>query len=158
MRQTDVYYQVALEKYQSQEWLNREFATKVGTMIGFGGAMVGAGAVILNIPSTTGYPPVGIFATIVVVFVLMVAASVPILRPRDDWNHGPKTQQLADALDGDYEDEAITRSVGDVYSQSVEHNRRILDCKGKCLQWVTSLLAIEAVILGALALVSYWPR
>ena len=158
MQQTDLYYQVALEKYQSQEWLNREFATKAGTMLGFGGAIVGAGAVILSIPTTTNQLSFWIFAALIVAFVFMVLASMPVLRPRDDWQHGPKMHQLADALDDDYNDGAITRSVGEAYCESVEHNRGILDCKGKCLQYVTKLLTLEALILGLLAGVSYWAR
>ena len=153
MNQVDLYCEIARERYLSQEWLNREFQTRVGFMISFGGAMIGAGAVILkSSPSDLSFP---IFLALVAAYLSTIGWTLPVLWPRR-WQPGPKISEVADRLDA-YKDEVFTKLVGDVYGRCVENNRGILDSKSTNVQIGTVSLVLETAALATLSIVTYLP-
>ena len=155
MNKTDLYCDVLRGRHLSQEWLNREFGARVGSMLGFGVALVGAGAIVLNTSQVSGIAPVVIFAVLFGGFALTAVSSVPILGPRD-WRYGPKTSDLTDLL-GEYEDHEVTRVTGDIYGRAVEQNQKVLRHKAKALWTGIAGLMVETIALAVLAGLAYWP-
>ena len=115
MNQVEVYYQVVRDKHQSQEVLNNEYGTKVGTMLACGAALVGGGGIILNVASPSGEWPFWWFLGLPLVFLLAVGAASQVLW-LCHWRNGPPGSDLADRL-GCYSDEEFTRLAGDSYWQ-----------------------------------------
>ena len=151
MDKSDIFYQVARENYLSQEWLNREFGTKGGTMVGFGGGLLAAGAVILSFSG--GLLAFAAFLVLVLTFVSAVVCSLNVIW-LSDWRPGPKVTGANELLDA-WDDQAFTREVGTEYSKSVEFNRPVLSRKAEYLNAGAVSLGLEAGALAVLGIVSY---
>ena len=151
MTKSDLFYQVARENYASQEWLNREFGTKGGTMIGFAGAILAAGAIILNFSATL--PSFIVFLLLAIAFVVAIASSLQVIW-LSDWRPGPKVKDAVAIFDN-FTDHEFTIEVGTEYSKSVEFNREVLNRKAKYLNRGAVSLGVEAVALAILGIVSY---
>ena len=151
MDKYDLFYQVARDNYASQEWLNREFGTKGGTMVGFGGALVAAGAIILSFSGTL--LSFMVFLALVVAFLAAVIFSLNVIWLHD-WRPGPKVTNAVPIL-GDFEHDAFTIEVGTEYSKSVDYNRSVLERKAEYLNLGALSLGVEAVGLALLGVVSY---
>ena len=153
MDKYDLYCQVTRDRYLSQELLNREFSTKIGTVISFGGAMVGAGAVIQafagNIVSFVA------FVAVVIAFLVAVGHSVPILLTRN-WRAGPRVADAAEMLE-EHDHDNYTKEIANLYGQSVEANRSLLDGKAEASDVAVLSLAAEALFLGIVGVASYFP-
>ena len=157
MNKYDLYYQVTLEKLQNQEALHTEFGTKASNMLAFGAALIGVGAVALNISESDSTPS----AALLVVFFLLLLSflstafwSLYTLWPRP-WEHSPEASKFAEHLDS-YDDSVLTEWVGDEYRRSVTSNLSVLDKKAKALRWGMVSLAGEALMVAVLGLFCCW--
>ena len=123
MDQTDLYCQVTREKFSSQESLNREFGTKASSMLAFGAALLGAGAITLNFSDsklTLSDPPVQAFIALIGTFLWTAASSLFVLLTWR-WGNGPTVSSLAKALNH-HQDREYAKLVGDEYMKSVNAN------------------------------------
>ena len=169
MNQDDLYCEVLRGRHLSQETLNTEFGTKASSMLSFGAALVGAGAIILNISkrneaaSLWAFNETALlfwaFIALLVTFALVVISSLLTLYLRD-WSYGPKTCDLTNMLDSseNHEDHKIARVTGDIFGKAIEYNQKVLQRKGSALRFATACLALESGTLAALAILSYWPK
>ena len=125
MDQSELYYQIARAKYQSQEGLNREFLTRASAIMTFGGALVAAAALVLNLGGLSqGNTVLGIFAALLACFVGVASCCVCILKPWW-WSYGPQLPELqGHVLSTQFSDEQMAEWAGDVFQQSVEDNTR----------------------------------
>ena len=130
MNRVDLYCQITREKYLSQEWLNRELGTKAGAMLSIGAAVVGAGTVIFTLSKATYEAPFWVFLGLIFAFIVVAALSIFILSPRS-WRNGPQVSDLASRLDSP-EEHDLTKLVGDVYADSVDHNKNVLVVRNLC--------------------------
>ena len=154
MDRIDLYCQIAREKYLSQEWLNRELGTKAGAILSIGVAVLGAGTVIFTLSEAPHEALFWVFLGLICIFLVVAALSVYILSPRN-WYNGPNVTDLASRLDSP-EEHDLTKLVGDVYADSVKHNKTVLDAKGTVLQWGAISLAAESTLLAILGALSYF--
>lgn len=156
MDQSELYYQIARAKYQSQEGLNREFLTRASAIMTFGGALVAAAALVLNLGGLSqGNTVLGIFAALLACFVGVASCCVCILKPWW-WSYGPQLPELqGHVLSTQFSDEQMAEWAGDVFQQSVEDNTRSLKWKAYGLIAAIVCLLAEAGLLAGLSLVIY---
>ena len=120
MDQTEIYYTVLRDRLLSQEWLNRELGTKAAAMMAFGGAIVGVGAVILNVDDI---PQLIVFGVLITSFVAAAILGLLIITPKT-WSAGPNPDDLTTMLG--YDEAEFKEWVGEVFKNSVEGNKNIL--------------------------------
>ena len=157
MNKYDLYYQVTLEKLQNQEALHTEFGSKASSMLTFGAALIGVGAVVLNFSEANPTPGTALFWVFIVLisaFLSTAGWSLYALWPRN-WEHSPKASEFANHLVS-YGDNVLTEWVGDEYRRSEERNRSVLDKKVSALKWGMMSLAVEAFMVAALGLFCCW--
>ena len=157
MDKSDLYYRVTLEKLQGQEALHREFGTKASNLLALGAAMIGVGAVVLNLTGAgpkPSAPLIWVFGPFLGAFVFTGFFSLKVLWLRP-WEHSPDASAFAGHLD-DYEADALTEWVGDEYARSIGLNQRVLDTKENALKWGMISLAAEAVMLATLGFFCCW--
>ena len=98
MDQRELYYQVAKDSHLSQEGLNRDYYIRAGTVLTFGGALVGAGALVLNLGAASEcYWDIAAFGLLLVMFTGVVVAACRILIPYD-WLAGPELSDIQEFL------------------------------------------------------------
>ena len=154
MDRVDLYYQITREKYLSQEWLNRELGTKAGAILSIGAAVMGAGTVIFTLSEAPHEALFWVFLGLICTFLVVATLSIYILSPQK-WYNGPNVTDLVSRLDSP-EEYDLTKLVGDVYADSVEHNKCVLNAKGTVLQWGAISLAVESTLLATLGALSYF--
>ena len=158
MERSLLYYQVALERLQSQETLTTEFGTKATGVLGLGLAILTASAVILSFSAVSfgiGEPTSWLFFCLIVAFLATAWGCSKILRPYD-WERGPKLTTLYNHLSSSYTTEILTEWVSDAYKDSVEHNKEVLSKKAVSLQWSIYALIAETVLLALITVCCGW--
>lgn len=156
MDKTDLYYQVALEKLQSQEALHAEWSSKAGAVLAAGAALIGIGAIIIGLSpvKTPATSPITIAMSVALgAYVMAAISGFLVLRARD-WYHQPTAGELAQYLN--YDDGGLTEWVGDGYSQSVECNKTCLNDMAQRLQYAIGFLVVETLAVGVLGLLCCW--
>ena len=159
MERSLLYYQVALERLQSQETLAGEYSTKATGVLGLGLAILTASAVILSfssVPLSIREPTSWLFISLIVAFLTTALWCSRILRPYD-WERGPKLTTLHNHLASDYSTEILTDWVSDAYKDSVEINKGVLGKKANALQWGIRALIAETVLLAMITVFCCWP-
>ncbi len=157
MDQTDLYCQVTREKFLSQESLHREFGAKASNMLGFGTALIGVGAIILNLSGTEfnlGDRSLLTFFALIFTFLLTAIFSLIVLLGRT-WGNGPTVESLASALNCD-QDRDYAKLVGDGYKKSVNDNWRVLDSKACALKCGVVSLVLESIAVAVLGFLHMW--
>ena len=159
MQKSMLYYQVALERLQSQETLASEYGTKATGVLGLGLAILTASAVILSFSAVLlgiGEPTSWFFVLLVGAFLVTAWLCSSIRRPYD-WERGPKLTTLYDHVASDYSLEIVTEWVSDAYKDSVEINKGVLAKKAKALQGSIRSLITETVLLAMITVFCCWP-
>lgn len=157
MDKYDLYYQVTLEKLHNQETLHTEFGNKASSMLTFGAALIGVGAVVLGFSEIDPNSSTTLYATFILLmlaFLFTAYWSLYSLWPRD-WEHSPNAVRLAEHI-ASYGDDVLTEWVGDEYGRSVESNRSVLEKKANALRWGMMGLAGEAFLVAVLGFYCCW--
>ena len=153
----DLYFQVARDRYQSQEASLQQFDLKATATMSVGGVLLGAGVVYVRFlvgdnPDTFPIAAVALLFTVVTCFVMLSALCILGTWLRA-WRHNPTPSHMATILDQHTDDQMI-RWVGDEYSSSVESNRVRLQSTANYLRLAMAFLIVEALALTAMIFVS----
>ena len=144
--QVDLYCQIGRERLLSQDWQNREFATKAINYLAFGSGMIGIGAIVLRLSQPeSAMLALWAFTALAVLFVPAAVAGIYTLIPFK-WHHGPDLASMSQVLD----DERFTEGVADAYAEAIEENWHILDPKARLLTLGAIFLILEAAALTSL--------
>ena len=136
----------------SQEWQNREFATKAISYLTFGSGMMSIGAIVLRLSQPeSAMLALWAFIALVVLFALAAGAGIYTLIPFK-WRHGPDLGCMSQVLDN----ERFTEGVADAYAAAIKENWHILDPKAGMLTLGAIFLLLEAVALTSLILLCHW--
>ena len=150
--QVDLYCQIGRERLLSQEWQNREFATKAINYLAFGSGMIGIGAVVLRLSQPeSAMLALWAFIVLAVLFAPAAAAGIYTLIP-SEWRYGPDLGSMSQDLDN----ERFTEGVADAYAKAIKENWRILDLKARMLALGAISLLLEAVALTFLVVLCHW--
>ena len=150
VNQTEIYYTVLRDRLLSQEWLNRELGTKAAAMMAFGGAIVGVGAVTLNVDDI---PQLVVFGVLIGSFVAAAMFGLLIIIPKQ-WSAGPNPDDLTTMLG--YDEAEFKEWVGEVLKNSVEDNKDILGKRAAFLKLGVISLFIQVLSLALLPLVTIY--
>ncbi|MCY4219819.1 MAG: hypothetical protein OXE56_11210 [Gammaproteobacteria bacterium] len=131
-------------KYQSQEWVNREFTIKAGSMSAFGMAMVGVVATIDT--ACPGFMSWLLLSIGILVLILIVMAFW-ILFPKP-WK---SPYEMEEVLQRAKEEEIGTFLVGmgEAYTETVEFNKTRLGTTAKLLKFMSVIFLLSFLILVA---------
>ena len=158
MEKSDLYYNVARDRFQYQDSLHKDFGTKAINLVGFGGALVAAGGLIMRLSGqgmNTGPSDSALssFIALGVFFSLAAGFGIWTIWPRD-WRHNPAVNVLKEHL-SHYGDQALVEWTGDEYAQSIEHNQPRLDQMARLLRLTMFFVALEVLALAALTYLSF---
>ena len=150
--QVDLYCEIGRERLLSQEWQNREFATKAINYLAFGSGMVGIGAVVLRLSQPESATlALWAFVALAVLFAPAVMAGIYTLIP-SKWRYGPDLRYMPQVLDN----ERFTEEVADAYAEAIEKNWHVLDPKALMLTLGAIFLLLEAAALTSLVILCHW--
>ena len=150
--QVDLYCEIGRERLLSQEWQNREFATKAINYLAFGSGMIGIGAVVLRLSQPeSAMLALWVFIALAVLFVPAAAALIYTLIPFK-WRHGPDLGSMSQDLDN----ERFTEKVADAYAKAIKENWHILDPKALMLTLGAIFLLLEVAALTFLVVLCHW--
>ena len=150
--QVDLYCQIGRERLLSQEWQNREFATKAINYLAFGSGMIGVGALVLRLSQPeSAMLALWAFIALAVLFVPASVAGIYTLIPFK-WRHGPDLGSMLQVLDN----KRFTEGVADAYAEAIEENWHILDPKARMLTLGAIFLLLEATALTSLVVLCHW--
>ena len=148
MDKTELYYQTARSKVDRQERLWEALTAKTLRLLGFGGAALATGAVIVR----WGASPMDFFSTPSYIFLAMLglflcAAALCVWTIRIcDWHVNPNLTYLAQYLP-DYDDNGLIEWVGDEYTTSVEANQLRLKDMAIMIQASLYLILASSMML-----------
>ena len=150
--QVDLYCQIGRERLLSQEWQNREFATKAINYLAFGSGMIGVGALVLRLSQPeSAMLALWAFIALAVLFAPAAVAGIYTLIPFK-WRHGPDLGYMPQVLDN----KRFTEGVADAYAEAIEANWHILDPKARMLTLGAIFLLLEATALTSLVVLFHW--
>ena len=159
MDKEDLYYQIARDRYMSQETQLHEFQRRAIQVISFGGLLLGLGMVYLRVEVANGEVSLSIVEPVVIVFLVMVApfayaafGCMGLVRPKC-WRHNPRPKRLGEILE-DENSKDLTRWAGDEYTRSVNENQDYLDSAADMLVKATWLVTTQASLLVGLLVAS----
>ena len=148
----DLYCQIGRERLMSQDWQNREFATKAINYLAFGSGMIGIGAIVLRLSQPeSAMLALWAFIALTVLFAPVAVAGIYTLIPFK-WRHGPDLGSMSKALDN----EQFTEGVADAYAEAIEANWHILDPKALMLTLGAISLLLEVAALTSLVVLCHW--
>ena len=152
MDKYDLHYEVARDRFNSQDDLRQEFDRKATTIISVGGVVLGLGFVYLRLRTPADalffLDPEGLALTWVFgMFVVAAAHCLYALWP-EKWYHDPSSNVLREHLDG-YTKDGLTLWVADEYTRSVENNQPRLVKTARLLRWAMAWLVLEVLALAA---------
>ena len=148
----ELYCQIGRERLMSQDWQNREFATKAINYLAFGSGMIGIGAIVLRLSQPeSAMLALWAFIALAVLFAPVAVAGIYTLIPFK-WRHGPDLGYMSEALDN----ERFTEGVADAYAEAIEENWHILDPKARMLILGAISLLLEVAALTSLVVLCHW--
>lgn len=155
MDKYELYNQVARDTFQYQDSLHKDFGSKAINLVGFSGALIAAGALMLRLSGSSISPAAPAFWTFVLLgifFLLTALFGMLTIWPRS-WRNNPTLSELAAYLPK-YPDQGLIDWVGDEYSRSVEDNRCRLNQMARTLQVTMLFLTLQVCTLAAFAYLS----
>ena len=148
----DLYCQIGRERLMSQDWQNREFATKAINYLAFGSGMIGIGAIVLRLSQPeSAMLALWAFIALAVLFAPVAVAGIYTLIPFK-WRHGPDLGYMSEVLDN----ERFTEGVADAYAKAIEENWHILDPKARMLTLGAISLLLQVAALTSLVVLCHW--
>ena len=158
MDEVTLFHEFARDRLRSQEALNGEYGTKAHNMFTLGTALIGAAAVIINLPDTNiehsirFWTPIGILS---LAFLFVAVSSILALWMRD-WRYGPKENDFARYIH-DHDAKTIERWAAETYNESANRNNEKLRSKGRWIQFALFGLILETIALFAVGIICCWP-
>ena len=155
MSQIDVYYEAAQARLASQDQFNNEISRKVAGIVALGGALVGAGAILLNSvdPKSNSDDPLIAFICLAVFFLGVCIAGVVAMFLRT-WYPGPKLSDIESILDRD--EQVVRKWVATTCRVAVERNLKTLDHRATAVNACILGAILQVACLIAMAIVVYY--
>ena len=147
MGKNEIYYQIGRDTVQYQGELNSEFSSKAISLIGYGVAMLAAGAIALNLSDGEILPNIWMWVALslwVGGFSVIILSSVFVLWPRS-WDRGPTVDSLGDLVKNhEYDEDAVLWCVADSFKTAFLSNRKELNKKATAINIAIMAVALEA--------------
>ena len=154
MNRNELYYRVGMEKYQSQEALNRELVARASTILSFSVGLIGLSGLTLR-----GTYTIGLETLVVFIVVAALGSAIPfmglwILKPRD-WAGGVNLTELSENTgSSDFTEDELMIRVGNDYMESVKRNEGVLYRRANFLRYMVIGLVFQAIFAGILVVVA----
>ncbi len=157
--QRELYYQEARDALNRQSELISAYVSRASTLLAFGGALVGAGTLVLNLSEgSVSYLNIGLFSWLFCMFASVVVSCLLVILPRA-WVSGPATEDIREFLEEDvYDDEGMLKWTSDRYQESIASNDERVRNRSTWLKIGVWGLVAESTALASLALVVYLSR
>ena len=159
MTKNEIYYRASRDTILYQNEVHKDFSTRAMNFVGYGVAILAAGAIALNLRDD-GIPfNLGMLAPLVFWgggFVALVLSCAYVLFTHR-WEMGPTVDSLGDTVsDGNHDADEVLWLIADSFRQSFVHNRTVLNKKARAINVAMVALALEAgglIFVGVLLLV-----
>ena len=148
MSKNEIYYRASRDTVLYQNEVHKDFSTRAMNFVGYGVAMLAAGAIALNLPDD-GIPfNVRMWVALLLWgggFVGLVLSCAYVLCAHR-WEMGPAVDSLGDTVsDGNHDADELLWIITDSFRQSFVHNRTVLDRKARAINLSMVALALEAI-------------
>ena len=154
MSQVEIYYNEAQTRLASQNQLNADLNSKTLGIVAFCGALVGAGAILLNVlDDTSGETVLVAFILSVIVFGGVAACGgIGVMYPRK-WYPGPKLSDIERILGRD--EQEVRKWVAEVYQVAVERNSKTLETRARAINLCVGCAIAQVACLATMAIAAY---
>ena len=160
MSKNEVYYQASRNTVLYQNEVHKDFSGRAINLIGYGVAMLAAGAIALNLPDD-GIPlNVEMWVALALWgggFATLVLSCGFVLLARK-WEMGIPVDSLGELIgNSDYDADRCLWLIADSFRKSFVHNRTVLETKARAINIAMTALALEAtglIFVGVLLFVA----
>ena len=147
MTKNEIYYRASRDTVLYQNEVHKDFSTRAMNFVGYGVAMLAAGAIALNLPDDGISFNTGMLVALVFWgggFIALVLSCAYVLFAHR-WEMGTTVDSLGELIDdNDYDTERVLWCIADRFRTSFTHNRTVLNKKARAINVAMVALAMEA--------------
>ena len=147
MTKNEIYYRASRDTILYQNEVHKDFSARAMNFVGYGVAMLAAGAIALNLPDDAISFNAGMLVPLVFWgggFIALVLSCAYVLFAHR-WEMGTTVDSLGDTVSkGNHDADEVLWFIADSFRLSFVHNRTVLDKKARAINVAMVALALEA--------------